>query len=146
MPCQTIKTENKDNMYVQQFKDFLFLLGSESKELFDFFSVDELHGLKKSDCLKIKDSQYSSFIAGHCNFIPNKKNIYTKDSPYYIFINAKRLGNRYQDITLLNHECMHLSLFLHDYDVIKKEEIIVSYAENCTHLLVRTLINLGYVY
>jgi hypothetical protein len=132
-------------MKVQQYREFLFLLGEESIDIFDYFGVDNLHGLTRTECLKVEDTDRSAYIAGLCNYIPNKENKYDKDSPLFIFINEARLRGSYMDITLVNHEAMHLAMAIFNWNMEKEEEMI-SFAEHITHLIIRTLKLYGYVY
>lgn len=132
-------------MKVQQFREFLFLLGEQSIDIFDYFGREELHGLTRTECLQVEDTVHSAYIAGLCNYIPNKENKYDKDSPMFIFINEKRLRMTYMDITLINHEAMHLAFSIFNWDMEKEEEMI-SFAEHITHLIIRTIKQYGYVY
>jgi hypothetical protein len=119
-------------MISHQFTDFLFLLGDDSIDLFNYFNANKLHGLSRKDCENKTDTKYSAFIAGMCNVIPNSEN------KMYIFINSKRLGNGHKDITLIFHEAMHLAFWKYNYDVSKEEEMI-TYAELTTSLIHRLL-------
>ena len=132
-------------MKVQQYREFLFILGEQSIDIFDYFGVDELHGLTRTDCNKKQDTELTAYIAGLCNYIPNKAHKYNEDSPLFIFINSKRLRGSYMDITLINHEAMHLAFHIFKWDVSKEEEMI-TFAEHITHLIIRTLKTYGYVY
>jgi len=111
-------------MKVQQFREFLFLLGEQSIDIFDYFGREELHGLTRTECLQVEDTDHSAYIAGLCNYIPNKENKYDKDSPMFIFINEQRLRMTYMDITLINHEAMHLAFSIFNWDMKKEEEMI----------------------
>ena len=75
-------------MKVQQYREFLFILGEQSIDIFDYFGVDELHGLTRTDCNKKQDTELTAYIAGLCNYIPNKTHKYNEDSPLFIFINS----------------------------------------------------------
>ena len=51
----------------KQYKDFLLIIG-KSSDIFDYFGVEELHGLKRSECYDTPDDAY---IAGLCNQFPD---------------------------------------------------------------------------
>ena len=105
----------------KEFPEFTFILG-KSSDVFDFFGVEEMHGLNKSECYDRPDDAY---IAGLCNVYPNDH------SKIFLFINEMRLGNGYKDVLLIMHETMHLSLQLHGRDLEKDdlEEEVITWAE-----------------
>jgi hypothetical protein len=96
---------------------YLLLISHNPCDIFDYFNVDEMHGLNKVDCERHINNTEQSYIAGWSNFIPN-----TEDR--FVFINLSRCT-----ITLIMHELMHHSLWLHGYDVENSEEEIISWAE-----------------
>jgi len=53
----------------------------------------------------------------------------------FVFINRSALHGDYRDITLINHEMVHMSLLLHDWNVETDEEQIVTWAEVYTNLI-----------
>jgi len=115
----------------KQYKDFLLIIG-KSSDIFDYFSVEELHGLKKSECYDNPDDAY---IAGLCNQFPDDP------SKQFLFINEIRIGRSYKDVLLIMHETMHLSLEVngHNLEDGDKEEETITYAEEvalniCEHL------------
>jgi K+/H+ antiporter YhaU regulatory subunit KhtT len=57
------------------------------------------------------------------NVIPETKKL-------FLFININRLGKDKEKMGLIMHETMHLSLEIHKRDVEKKEEEIITWAEN----------------
>jgi hypothetical protein len=115
----------------KQYKDFLLIIG-KSSDIFDYFGVEELHGLKKSECY---DNPEDAYIAGLCNQFPDDP---TKQ---FLFINEIRIGRSYKDVLLIMHETMHLSLEVngHNLEDGDKEEETITYAEEvaleiCEHL------------
>jgi hypothetical protein len=115
----------------KQYKDFLLIIG-KSSDIFDYFGVEELHGLKKSECYDNADDAY---IAGLCNQFPDDP------SKQFLFINEIRIGRSYKDVLLIMHETMHLSLEVngHNLEDGDKEEETITYAEEvaleiCEHL------------
>ena len=115
----------------KQYKDFLLIIG-KSSDIFDYFGVEELHGLKKSECF---DNPEDAYIAGLCNQFPDDP------SKQFLFINEIRIGRSYKDVLLIMHETMHLSLEIngHNLEDGDKEEEKITYAEEvaldiCEHL------------
>ena len=115
----------------KQYKDFLLIIG-KSSDIFDYFGVEELHGLKRSECYDTPDDAY---IAGLCNQFPDDS------SKQFLFINEIRIGRSYKDVLLIMHETMHLSLEIngHNLEDGDKEEEKITYAEEvaldiCEHL------------
>ena len=115
----------------KQYKDFLLIIG-KSSDIFDYFGVEELHGLKRSECY---DTPNDAYIAGLCNQFPDDS------SKQFLFINEIRIGRSYKDVLLIMHETMHLSLEIngHNLEDGDKEEETITYAEEvaldiCEHL------------
>lgn len=108
--------------------NYVFLYSDKSIDLFNYFNVDHLHGLKRSDCIKHVDSFDDCFIAGLCNLIP-----YTTDK-YFVYVNTLKTKNKFQFITLMMHEMMHLSFRLNDQQC---EEQLIEFAENETNKLIK---------
>jgi hypothetical protein len=115
----------------KQYKDFLLIIG-KSSDIFDYFGVEELHGLKKNECF---DNPEDAYIAGLCNQFPDDP------SKQFLFINEIRIGRSYKDVLLIMHETMHLSLEVngHNLEDGDKEEETITYAEEvalaiCEHL------------
>lgn len=105
----------------KEFRDFTLIIG-KSSDVFDFFGVDEMHGLKRSECY---DSPTSAYIAGLCNVYPDDS------GRIFLFLNSVRFGNGYKDALLIMHETVHLSLEvwgrnLEDGDL---EEKVITWAE-----------------
>ena len=116
-------------IYSKKFKDFLFILGEKSVDLFNYFNVEELHGLNKKDALKYKENNKDAYIYGLANYIPKKSGTYKYGDPAFVFINFTRLDGTYKDHIGIMHETIHLSLLLNNWDVDNKEEEIVTNAE-----------------
>ena len=116
-------------MQVFDFESYLFLIGKQSIDLFNYFKLPELHGLNIYDCINHDETPQNAYIAGMCNLIP------CSDKPY-LFINLQRLEGNYNDVCLVMHECMHLALKLFDYDIEYYEEEIITLAEQETKKLI----------
>ena len=110
------------NILTRQYPDYLLIIG-KSSDVFDYFGVEELHGLKRSECY---DTPESAYIAGLCNQFPNDS---TKQ---FLFINKIRIGRSYKDVLLIMHEAMHLSLEIHGHNLEDGdlEEQAITYGEN----------------
>ena len=115
-------------MQVFDFDAYLFLVGKQSIDLFNYFRLPELHGLNIYDCIRYEETRSDVYIAGMCNYIP----FTTKP---YLFINLYRLEGNYKDVTLLMHECTHLALKLYNYN-LECEEQIITFAEQTTNKLI----------
>jgi hypothetical protein len=130
-----IEVRNSKDILTKQYPEYLLIIG-KSSDVFDYFGVDELHGLKKSECY---DGEDSAYIAGLCNQFPDDS------SKQFLFINQIRIGRSYKDVLLIMHEAMHLSLEinglnLQDGDL---EEKVITYAENTAIEICEYLKSLG---
>lgn len=111
-------------MYEKQIrKDLTLLVGVNALSLFDYYGVDELHGLNKKDCIK-RMKQGGTYFDGFQNLIP-----YEKDQ-YYLFINNSSLtDNELNNFGLIFHESTHY-FFEKYYDSLKEnEEQLITEAE-----------------
>jgi len=103
--------------------DLVLLVGESAISLFDYFEVNELHGLNRKDCIqRIKDG--GTYIDGMCNQLP------TNSNKYYIFINESAITNDLLiDFGLIFHESTHY-YFRKYYDNLKEnEEDLISESE-----------------
>jgi len=134
-------TMNPVNIKSYDLGDFVFILGEDATDIFTYYQVKEMHGLNLADAKAEeidKTKGNGVYIYGLTNFDPRDKKL-TAKAPYkpFMFINKKHLKGDFTDITLINHEASHLSLIIHRWDVDKKEEEIVSYAEEVTNKLIK---------
>ena len=98
--------------------DYMLLLGDNSMQLFDYFQVDELHGLLRSDCALYTDTESNAFIRGMSNYYPN-----TTTKEKFLFFNMIRYKKgEYQSHTAIGHEAFHLVELLRAEGQIKAEE------------------------
>lgn len=125
-----------NQIITKQYPEYTLIIGKKSEDIFNFFGVNELHGLYKKDCY---DSFDNAYIAGLSNVYPNNAN------ELFLFLNSSRLGNGYKDILLIMHESMHLSLEIHGTDLTFKgvdiEEIAITWAEENSELIYKFLKN-----
>lgn len=125
-------------LHTKRYSKFLLLLGKDSLDLFNYFRVDELHGLTKKEAQYYPETKKDAYIAGMTNYSP------TKDKFPYMFINVNRLNGSKKDATAIMHECVHLSLLLHDWDIENSEETIVSDAERIANEVIDYISNLKF--
>ena len=122
----------------KQYPEYSLIIGKKSEDIFNFFGVEELHGLYKKDCY---DNPTNAYIAGLCNVYPDDH------SKLFLFLNATRLGNGYKDVLLIMHESMHLSLEIHGTDLTYKgvdiEEIAITWAEENSDFIYQFLRSKG---
>jgi hypothetical protein len=111
-------------MYEKQVRpDLTLLVGQNALSLFDYYGVNELHGLNKKDCIK-RINEGGTYFDGFQNLIP-----YEKDQ-YYLFINNSSLTeNELDNFGLIFHESTHYQ-FEKYYDSLKEnEEQLITDAE-----------------
>lgn len=101
-----------------KFDKYDLLLSYDPCDIFTYYNIDEMHGLNLKDCKIYNNTTKDSYIAGWCNYIPNSDR-------HFVFINLSRCNNEIETYGLIMHELMHLSFDLH-----KKEEDIITWAEN----------------
>jgi hypothetical protein len=117
-----MEEKRKPSIKEFKFKDYILILSKNPCDIFEYFDVENLHGLNYKKCLSHKNTKESAYIAGLTNKIPKTE----KD---FLFLNLNRLGKGKEKMGLIMHETMHLSLELHKHDVNKKEEKIITWAE-----------------
>lgn len=106
-------------------EDYDLLLSTDPCEIFNYYNVDEMHGLNLEDCRKHPNTNEGSYICGWCNYIPNSDRC-------FVFINLTRCNSELDLSCNLFHELMHLSgrLFNDKWD--SHEEEMITYAEKET--------------
>lgn len=110
-------------MYVYERDKYTLLMSYNPCDIFDYFGVNEMHGLNRKDCNEHVNNSEQAYIAGWCNYIP--KDEYLEADPKFIFINLSRCTDDIHTMGLVMHECMHMSFFLHT-----DEEELISWAES----------------
>jgi hypothetical protein len=118
-----LKEETEKKPKVFNYKKYTLILSKDPCDIFRHFKVEDLHGLNYKKCLSHKNTKENAYIAGLTNISPKTK----KD---FLFLNLNRLGKGKEKMGLIMHETMHLSLELHKHNVNKKEEEIITWAEN----------------
>lgn len=115
---------------------YVLLLGNNAPELFDYYKVEEMHGLNRKDAQAEeidKTVGNGVYIYGLTNYDPHDKKL-TGKAPYkpFLFLNMSTFNKLplTKKCTTVMHECVHLALLLFDWKVDDKEEDIVSMAED----------------
>ena len=106
-------------------KGYTILLGDGPCEIFEYYGVEELHGLSYAECKQYNNTEHNAYIAGLSNVSP-------KDGSNFLFINLQRCNNVLDTTLLVNHEMMHMALEIYKFDVHLREEEIITWAENET--------------
>jgi hypothetical protein len=122
---------------------FVVLIGKDATEIFDYYSVNKMHGLNRKDAQAEevdKTTGNGVYIYGWTNYDPRDKKL-TAKAPYkpFLFLNKKHFKGDFTDITLVNHEAMHMSILLNNWNITDKEEEAVSLAEDITNKIVPML-------
>jgi hypothetical protein len=118
----------------KEYNNFVFLIGESSIDIFDYYGIDEMHGLNRFDCAKKIDTNKSAYICGWCNFHPKDKALTRpSDKKPFLFMNSIRFQGDFRDVSSLMHEATHLSMMLHNWNVDDYEEEIISLAESLTN-------------
>jgi len=122
---------------------FMLLIGKDATEIFDYYSVDKMHGLNRKDAQAEevdKSKGNGVYIYGWTNYDPKDKKL-TAKTPYkpFLFLNKKHFKGNFKDITLVNHEAMHMAILLNNWDIKDREEEVISLAEEITNKIVPLL-------
>jgi hypothetical protein len=122
---------------------FVLLIGDDATEIFDYYGVKEMHGLNRKDAQAEevdKTTGNGVYIYGWTNYDPRDKKL-TAKAPYkpFLFLNKKHFTGKFTDITLVNHEAMHIVILLNNWDIRDKEEETISEAEDITNRIVKML-------
>ena len=124
---------------------YIVLFGDNATEIFDYYKVDEMHGLNRKDAQAEevdKTVGNGVYIYGWTNYDPADKKLTAKE-PYkpFIFINLGTF-KRYsltEKATAIMHETMHMSILLNNWKIIDKEEEVISFAEEQANKIIEKL-------
>jgi len=124
---------------------YIVLFGDNATEIFDYYKVDEMHGLSRKDAQAEevdKTVGNGVYIYGWTNYDPADKKLTAKE-PYkpFIFINLGTF-KRYsltEKATAIMHETMHMSILLNNWKIIDKEEEVISFAEEQANKIIEKL-------
>ena len=133
--------------------EYILLIGKDATEIFDYYKVDEMHGLNRKDAQaeevdmttpKKGDQGNGVYIYGLTNYDPADKKLTAKD-PYkpFLFLNTGTLRkyNITEKATAIMHETMHMSILLNNWNIKDKEEKAITYAEEQANKIIERLKN-----
>jgi len=127
--------------------EYILLIGNDATEIFDYYKVDEMHGLNRKDAQAQevdKSTGNGVYIYGWSNYDPADKKLTAKD-PYkpFLFINMGtfRKYNITEKATGIMHETMHMGILLNNWNIKNKEEEVITYAENEANKIIEKLKN-----
>jgi hypothetical protein len=124
---------------------YIVLFGDNATEIFDYYKVDEMHGLSRKDAQAEevdKTVGNGVYIYGLTNYDPADKKLTAKE-PYkpFIFINLGTF-KRYsltEKATAIMHETMHMAILLNNWKIVDKEEEVISFAEEQANKIIEKL-------
>ena len=126
---------------------YILLIGKDATEIFDYYKVDEMHGLNRKDAQAQevdKSTGNGVYIYGWSNYDPADKKLTAKD-PYkpFLFLNMGTLRkyNITEKATAIMHETMHMSILLNNRNIKDKEEEAITYAEEQANKIIERLKN-----
>lgn len=124
---------------------YLLLIGKNATEVFDYYKVDEMHGLSRKDAQAEevdKTVGNGVYMYGLTNYDPEDKKLIAK-APYkpFLFINLGAFS-RYsvtEKATAVMHETMHMSILLNNWNIKDKEEEVITFAEDEANKIIEKL-------
>jgi hypothetical protein len=124
---------------------YVFLAGNNATEIFDYYKVDEMHGLNRKDAQAEevdKTVGNGVYIYGWSNYDPADKKL-TAKAPHkpFLFINLGTF-NKYsltQKCTAIMHETMHMAILLDNYNIKDTEEEAITFAEDEANKIIEKL-------
>jgi hypothetical protein len=124
---------------------YVLLAGDNATEIFDYYKVDEMHGLNRKDAQAEevdKTKGNGVYIYGWTNYDPADKKL-TGKAPYkpFLFLNLSTF-KKYsltEKATAVMHETMHMSILLNNWKINDKEEEVISYAEEEANKIIEKL-------
>ena len=125
--------------------DYILLAGNDATEIFDYYDVQEMHGLNRKDAQAEevdKTKGNGVYIYGWTNYDPADKKL-TAKAPYkpFLFINLGTF-KKYsitEKATAVMHETIHMSILLNNWKITDKEEEVISYAEEQANKIIKKL-------
>jgi len=124
---------------------YVLLLGNNATEIFDYYKVDEMHGLNRADAQAEevdKSKGNGVYIYGWTNYDPADKKLTAKD-PHkpFLFLNMGTFKkySATEKATAVMHETMHMSILLNDWNIKDKEEEAIGFAEDEANKIIAKL-------
>ena len=125
--------------------EYVLLVGKNATEIFDYYDVEEMHGLNRKDAQAEevdKTVGNGVYIYGWTNYDPNDKKL-TAKAPHkpFLFLNMNTFEkySSTEKATAVMHETMHMSILLNNWNIKDKEEEVISYAEEQANKIVEKL-------
>jgi hypothetical protein len=125
--------------------EYILLVGKDATEIFDYYKVDEMHGLNRKDAQAEevdKTVGNGVYIYGWTNYDPADKKL-TAKAPHkpFLFLNMGPFEkySSTEKATAVMHETMHMSILLNNWNIKDKEEEVISYAEEQANKIVEKL-------
>ena len=125
--------------------EYILLVGNNATEVFDYYDVEEMHGLNRKDAQAEevdKTTGNGIYIYGLTNYDPADKKL-TAKAPYkpFLFINLGTFKNYSltEKATAVMHETMHMGILLNNWNIKDKEEEIISFAEEEANKIIEKL-------
>ena len=125
--------------------DYILLAGNNATEIFDYYNVQEMHGLNRSDAQAEevdKTKGNGVYIYGWTNYDPADKKLTAKaPNKPFLFINLGTF-KKYsltEKATAVMHETVHMSILLNNWKITDKEEEVISYAEEQANKIIDKL-------
>ena len=124
---------------------YILLVGKDATEPFDYYNVDEMHGLNRKDAQAEevdKTVGNGVYIYGWTNYDPADKKL-TAKAPHkpFLFINLGTFS-RYsltEKATAVMHETMHMAILLNNWNIKDKEEEVIGFAEEEANKIIEKL-------
>ena len=124
---------------------YVLLVGDNATEIFDYYDVDEMHGLNLKDAKAEevdKTVGNGVYIYGWTNYDPADKKL-TAKAPLkpFLFINlgAFKKYSLTEKCTAVMHETMHMSILLNNWKITDKEEEVIGFAEDEANKIIEKL-------
>ena len=125
--------------------DYILLIGKDATEIFDYYDVEEMHGLNRNDAQAEevdKSKGNGVYIYGWTNYDPADKKLTAKaPNKPFLFINLGTF-KKYsltEKATAVMHETMHMSLLLNNWNINDKEEEAIQFAEDEANKIIEKL-------
>ncbi len=124
---------------------YILLVGKDATEPFDYYNVEEMHGLNRKDAQAEevdKTVGNGVYIYGWTNYDPADKKL-TAKAPHkpFLFINLGTFS-RYsltEKATAVMHETMHMAILLNNWNIKDKEEEAIGFAEEEANKIIEKL-------
>ena len=125
--------------------EYILLVGNNATEVFDYYDVEEMHGLNRKDAQAEevdKTTGNGVYIYGLTNYDPADKKLTAKD-PYkpFLFINLGTFKNYSltEKATAVMHETIHMGILLNNWNIKDKEEEVITFAEEEANKIIEKL-------